>query len=74
MQSCSRILLVKILVKDSQEKVSFGLLSSQVRPFTKYIFQVAGVNVDGTGVFSEIPINILLASTHFAGGEEAPLG
>ena len=37
--------------------------ASGLLPFTRYIFQVAGVNVDGTGVFSEIPTNTLEDST-----------
>ena len=40
-------------------------MASELRPFTRYIFQVAGVNVDGTGVFTEIDFNTLEDSTYY---------
>ena len=39
-------------------------MASGLRPFTSYIFQVAGVNVDGTGVFTEIDFNTAEDSTY----------
>ena len=39
--------------------------ASGLQPFTRYIFQVAGVNANGTGVFTEIDFNTLEDSTYY---------
>ena len=40
-------------------------MASELRPFTRYIFQVAGVNSISTGVFTEIDFNTLEDSTYY---------
>ena len=52
-----------IVVDDMVDSDTTTSMASGLRPFTSYTFQVAGVNVDGTGVFSVIPINTLEDST-----------
>ena len=39
--------------------------ASGLRPFTRYIIQVAGVNANGTGVFTEIDFNTPEDSTYY---------
>ena len=64
---------VKLREDDSGDIVTDGVvdfdaetyMASGLRPFTTYIFQVAGVNVDGTGVFTEIDFNTLEDSTYY---------
>ena len=48
-----------IVVNDMVDSDTTTSMASGLRPFTRYILQVAGVNVDSTGVFSEISINTL---------------
>ena len=52
-----------IVVDDMVDSDTTTYMASELRPFTCYTFQVAGVNVEGIGVFSEIPINTLEDST-----------
>ena len=53
---------VRLREDDSGDMVTDGVVdfddetymaSGLLRPFTRYIFQVAGVNANGTGVFAE---------------------
>ena len=61
------------LQADSGDMVTDGVvdfdaetyMASGLRPFTRYIFQVAGVNSISTGVFTEIDFNTLEDSTHY---------
>ena len=46
-----------IVFNDMVDSDTTTSMASELQPFTSYTFKVAGVNVDGTGVFSEIPIN-----------------
>ena len=63
---------VRLREDDSGDMVTDGVvdfddgtyMASGLRPFTRYIFQVAGVNVDGTGVFTETDFNTLEDSTY----------
>ena len=56
---------VRLREDDSGDMVTDGVvdfdartyMASGLRPFTRYIFKVAGVNANGTGVFTVIPIN-----------------
>ena len=52
-----------IVFNDMVDSDTTTSMASELRPFTSYTFQVAGVNVNGTGVFSEIPIHTLEDST-----------
>ena len=64
---------VQLREDDSGDMVTDGVvdfddetyMASGLRSFTRYIFQVAGVNVDGTGVFTETDFNTLEDSTYY---------
>ena len=54
-----------IVFNDMVDSDTTTSMASGLRPFTRYIFQVAGVNVVGTGVFTEIDFNTLEDSTYY---------
>ena len=64
---------VRIREDDSGDMVTDDMVGSNartytangLRPFTRYIFQVAGVNANGTGVFTEIDFNTPEDSTYY---------
>ena len=64
---------VRLREGDSGDMVADGVvdyyartyMASGLRPFTRYIFQVAGVNANGTGVFAELYFNTLEDSTYY---------
>ena len=64
---------VRLREDDSGDMVTDGMvdfdarsyMASGLRPFIRYLFQVAGVNVDGTGIFTEINFNTLEDSTYY---------
>ena len=62
---------VRLRENDSGVMVTDGVvdartyMTSGLRPFTRYIFQVAGVNSISTGVFTEIDFNTLEDSTYY---------
>ena len=62
---------VRLRENDSGVMVTDGVvdartyMASGLRPFTRYIFQVAGVNSISTGVFTEIDFNTLEDSTYY---------
>ena len=56
---------VQLREDDSADMVTDGVvdfdartyMAGGLRPFTRYIFQVAGINDNGTGVFTEISVD-----------------